>query len=272
MPLLRRHLTPLLAQLLTPFRRHLAESIEGFAHFVLPFGRQRLELLPALTQQLPLLRRHGAPLTESLLGAGALLRRHGYPALAALRERLLPLRRQAVPLALIALQHLLLLRRERLPSLGAGGRRSGRPVPWRPRVGAGAGVCAKLVAALNARLAQRAKYLIISSHPAAALREEDHSLAAAPSSKTPTKQHRPHRPNPKTRGNSHRASPAVWPMTPAVAGAAAAAPAPAPLQRPAAVQRLPSRTAHRAAASSLRSPRKSTYAAGPEFAALSAKS
>ena len=76
MPLLRRHLMPLLAQLLAPFRRHLAESIEGFAHFALPFGRQRLEFLPALTHQLPLLRRHGTPLIESLLSAGALLRRH----------------------------------------------------------------------------------------------------------------------------------------------------------------------------------------------------
>ncbi len=76
MPLLRRHLTPLLAQLLAPFRRHLAEAIEGFTYFVLPLGRQRLEFLPALTQQLPLFRRHGTPLTESLLGAGALLRRH----------------------------------------------------------------------------------------------------------------------------------------------------------------------------------------------------
>jgi hypothetical protein len=57
-----------------------------------------------LPQQLPLLRRHRTPLTESLLGAGALLRRHGYPALAALRKRLLALRRQAIPLALIALQ------------------------------------------------------------------------------------------------------------------------------------------------------------------------
>jgi hypothetical protein len=124
MPLLRRHLTPLLAQLLAPFRRHLAKSIEGFTHFALPVGRQRLEFLPTLTQQLPLLRRHGAPLTESLLGAGALLRRHGYPALAALGERLLALRRQAIPLALIALQHLLLLRRERLPSLRSCGRRA----------------------------------------------------------------------------------------------------------------------------------------------------
>ena len=76
MPLLRCHLTPLLAQLLTPFRRHLAESIEGFAHFALPLGRQRFEFLPALTHQLPLLRRHGTPLIEALLGAGALLRRH----------------------------------------------------------------------------------------------------------------------------------------------------------------------------------------------------
>ena len=50
MTLLRRHLPPLLAQLLAPFRRHLAESIEGFAHLALPFRRQRLEFLPALTQ------------------------------------------------------------------------------------------------------------------------------------------------------------------------------------------------------------------------------
>jgi hypothetical protein len=110
MPLLRRHLPPLLAQLLPPFRRHLTESIEGFAHFALPFGRQRPEFLPTLTQQLSLLRRHGTPLTESLLGAGALLRRHGYPTLAAFGKCLLPLRGQAVPLALVTLEHSLLLR------------------------------------------------------------------------------------------------------------------------------------------------------------------
>jgi len=76
MPLFGRHLSPLLAQLLAPFRRHLAESIEGFAHFALPLGRQRLEFLPTLTQLLSLLRRHGAPLAKPLLGAGPLLRRH----------------------------------------------------------------------------------------------------------------------------------------------------------------------------------------------------
>jgi hypothetical protein len=76
MSLLRRHLTPLLTQLLTPFRRHLAESIEGIPHFPLPFGRQGFEFLPTLTHQLPLLRRHGTPHIKSLLGAGALLRRH----------------------------------------------------------------------------------------------------------------------------------------------------------------------------------------------------
>lgn len=76
MPLFGRHLSPLLAQLLAPFRRHLAESIEGFAHFALPLRRQRLEFPPTLPQLLSLLRRHGAPLAKSLLGAGALLRRH----------------------------------------------------------------------------------------------------------------------------------------------------------------------------------------------------
>ena len=112
MPLFRRHLTPLLAQLLASLRRHLAESIEGFAYLALPFRRQRLEFLPALAQQLPLLRRHGTPLTESLLGAGALLRCHGYPALAAFGKRLLTIGRQAVPLSLVTLEHPLLLRRK----------------------------------------------------------------------------------------------------------------------------------------------------------------
>src|ERR1700722_17336728 len=78
--------------------------------------------------------------------------------------------------------------------------------------GAGTGTCAKLVATLNARLAQRAKFLIISSHPAAALREEDHSLAAAPSSKTPTKHYRPHRQSPKPQEARHQAA-AAWPST-----------------------------------------------------------
>jgi len=125
MPLLRRHLAPLLAQLLAPLRRHLTESIEGIAYFALPLGRQLFEFLPALPHQLPLLRRHGAPLIESLLGAGALLRRHGQPALAPLGKRLLAFRGQAIPLALIALEHLLLLRRERLPRPWASGRRTG---------------------------------------------------------------------------------------------------------------------------------------------------
>ena len=110
-PLLRRHLAPLLAQLLTPRRRHLPESVEGFAHFLLPFGRQRLELLVSLAHQLALFRRHGAPLRKTLLRAGPLLRRHRHPSLTALREGLLPIGRQAVPLALIALQQLLLLGR-----------------------------------------------------------------------------------------------------------------------------------------------------------------
>jgi hypothetical protein len=131
--LFRSHLTPLLAQLHAPLRRHLAEPIERFAHFPLPLRRQRLEFLIALTQQLPLLRRHGAPLTESLLRAGPLLRRHRYPALAAFRQRLLPLRRQAFPLALIALQQLLLLRRQRSPrARGCGYRGSGRGRRIRP--------------------------------------------------------------------------------------------------------------------------------------------
>src|ERR1700728_2695540 len=138
--------------------------------------------------------------------------------------------------------------------------------------GADAGVCAKLVATLNARLAQIAKFRIISSHPAAALRVEDHSLAAAPSSKPPTKQYHPRRPSPETRGNFHRAA-AVWPMTRAVPESAPGfALAPAEAESPAAELHSPSRTAHPTAASSLRSPRKSTYAAGPEFAALSANS
>ena len=111
-PLLRRHLAPLLAQLLTPRRRHLPESIERFAHFLFSFRRQRLELLVALAHQLALLRGHRAPLREALLCAGPLLRRHGNPALATLRECLLPIGRQAVPLALIGLQQLLLLRRQ----------------------------------------------------------------------------------------------------------------------------------------------------------------
>jgi hypothetical protein len=112
MPLLRRHLMPLLAQLRAFFRRHLPEPIERFVHLLLPFRRQRPVLLPALTEQLPLLGRHGVPLRKSLLRTGALLRRHRQPTLAAFRERLLPLRRQAVPLTLMVLQHLLLLGRQ----------------------------------------------------------------------------------------------------------------------------------------------------------------
>ena len=91
--LLGRHLAPLLAQLLTPRRRHLPESIEGLAHFLLPFGRQRPELLISLAHQLTLVGRHGAPLREALLRAGPLLRRHGNPALAAFGERLLTIGR-----------------------------------------------------------------------------------------------------------------------------------------------------------------------------------
>jgi hypothetical protein len=121
--LLGRHLTPLLAQLHASFRRHLPEAIEGFADLLLPFLRQRPVLLPALTHHLTLLRRHCAPLRESLLRTGALLRRHRQPALTASRERLLALRGQVVPLALMALQQLLLLRRQRVPRSRRGGGR-----------------------------------------------------------------------------------------------------------------------------------------------------
>src|SRR6202451_637971 len=113
--LLRGHLAPLAAQFRTLFRRHLPEAVERFAHLLLPFGRQALELLKALTQQLPLFRRHGAPLRKALLRTRALLRRHRQPALTALGQRLLPLGRQAVPLALMALQQLLLLWRQTSP-------------------------------------------------------------------------------------------------------------------------------------------------------------
>ena len=76
MTLLRRHLTPLLAQLAAPFRRHLPDPVEGLVYLLLPLGGQCLVLLPALPQQLPLLRGHGTPLGETLLRAGPLLRRH----------------------------------------------------------------------------------------------------------------------------------------------------------------------------------------------------
>jgi hypothetical protein len=121
MTLLGRHLTPLLAQLHASFRGHLPETIEGFAHLLLPLRRQRPVLLPALAEHLPLIRRHGAPLRKSLLRTGALLRRHRQPALTTSRERLLALRGQAVPLTLMALQQLLLLRRQRVPRSRRGG-------------------------------------------------------------------------------------------------------------------------------------------------------
>ncbi len=118
MALLGSHLAPLLAQLHAPFRRHLPKSIEGFAQLLLSFGRQRLVLLPTLTQHLSLLRRHGAPLRKTLLRTRALLWRHRQPALAAFREGLLPLGGQTIPLVLVALQHLLLLSRQRVPGSG----------------------------------------------------------------------------------------------------------------------------------------------------------
>lgn len=136
MPLLRRHVTPFLPQLHAPFRRHLAEPVEGFAYLALPLLRQRFELSPALPHELALLRRHGTPLRETLLSAGPLLRRHGYPAFTSSRERLLPFGRQAIPLAVIALQQLLLLRGERSPSARRSRRRSfggRRRRSWRRR-------------------------------------------------------------------------------------------------------------------------------------------
>src|SRR5450432_2782985 len=106
------------------------------------------------------------------------------------------------------------------------------------------------------------KILIISLHPEAALRGEDRSLAAAAlSSEIPTKQHRQHRPIPETLANPRPVPPAVPPMPGAEA---------APLEPPPAVWRPRWRTAHRTTDSSFRSPRPLTYAAGPEFAALSA--
>jgi len=121
--LLRSHLTPLPAQLHAPFRRHLPEAVEGFAHPLLLFRRHGLELLPALAQLLALLRGHGAPLSKALLGTRPLRRRHGEPTLAAPGQRLLALRRQTVPVILIAMQQLLLLRRHRRPCPGRCGRR-----------------------------------------------------------------------------------------------------------------------------------------------------
>jgi hypothetical protein len=74
--LFRAHLTPLPAQFLAPFGRHLPKPRERFAHALLLLRRQALELLPALAQLRALLRRHGAPLGESLLGTRTLLGRH----------------------------------------------------------------------------------------------------------------------------------------------------------------------------------------------------
>jgi hypothetical protein len=74
--LCRSHLTPLSAQFLAFLRRHLPKPVKRVSNPLLLFGWQGLELLPTLAQLLSLLRRHGAPLSESLLRAGTLLRRH----------------------------------------------------------------------------------------------------------------------------------------------------------------------------------------------------
>jgi hypothetical protein len=46
--LLRAQLTPLPAQFLAPFKRHLPKPVERFAHSLLLLRRQALELLPTL--------------------------------------------------------------------------------------------------------------------------------------------------------------------------------------------------------------------------------
>lgn len=87
--LLGRHLPPLPSQLLAALRRQLVKARELFANVLLLLGRQRPELLPALSDELTLFRWQRSPLLEALLSACALLRRHADPALAAARERLL---------------------------------------------------------------------------------------------------------------------------------------------------------------------------------------
>src|ERR1700692_2145807 len=82
--LLGAHLTPLSAQLTAPVRRHLPKALKRFAHSLLLFRRQALELLPALAQDLALFRWHRAPLAEPLLRARPLFRRHREPTLTAL--------------------------------------------------------------------------------------------------------------------------------------------------------------------------------------------
>src|ERR1700742_3979595 len=91
--------------------------------------------------------------------------------------------------------------------------------------------------------AQTSSALIISLHPAAAARE-GYSPAAAPSSKIPTKQHRPHRPNPRTPKDLHRAAAAA--LTPALRPAEALEASAVP-----AAPHLPPRTVRRITASSL---------------------
>src|SRR6202035_5943746 len=97
---------------------------------------------------------------------------------------------------------------------------AGPPAGAGPAAGAGAvDTCATPLAAARDRLAQRNNALIIALHPAVALRE-DFPLAAAPSSRTPTKLHHPHRPRPRTRSGRqrvHSARPAT-PATPAGLG------------------------------------------------------
>jgi hypothetical protein len=108
--LFRRHLAPLLAQLLAPLWRHLPEPVELLAHVLLPLRWKRLELLPPLPQQLALLGSHGAPLGEALLRTGALLGSHGQPSLTAPCQGLLALGGQRSPAIVVAVQQLLLLR------------------------------------------------------------------------------------------------------------------------------------------------------------------
>jgi hypothetical protein len=110
--LLGTHLPPLSAQFAALLRRHLPESPERLPHPLLLFGRQTLELLPSLAQNLALVGRHGAPLTESLLCARPLFRGHGQPPLAAFGERLLTIGWKRVPPVLIVLQEVLLLGRQ----------------------------------------------------------------------------------------------------------------------------------------------------------------
>ena len=115
LPLRGRCVSPALAQYLPSFGGQLLEPPEILANRRLLVRRERLKLLPSITQRVALLRGQGMPLLKALLGLSPLFRCHAQPTVTSPRQCLLPLRWQGIPIATELSEQLLLLCRQARP-------------------------------------------------------------------------------------------------------------------------------------------------------------